>query len=69
MSNKINCDTKSLFLLNGTKIRSLITIPLQSRILVVSGKKEFVGIKGLDFLEENIQNKAYKNFYQGDIYN
>ena len=54
ISNKFKCDIKSLFLLNGTKIKSLMTIPLQARVLVASQTKEFNGIHGLDYLEENL---------------
>mmetsp|Transcript_16579 Transcript_16579/g.15867 ORF Transcript_16579/g.15867 Transcript_16579/m.15867 type:complete len:96 (+) Transcript_16579:917-1204(+) len=47
-------DLKYLYLIDGTRIKSLVMIPLSTRVLVASNSKIFSGIESLDQVETNV---------------
>jgi hypothetical protein len=51
---------KALYLLDGTRIKTLVLVPPETRVLVASMSKTFIGIEGLDKIEEMLKSKSSK---------
>lgn len=48
-------DIKALYNLEGKRIKTLIQVPMYSKIIIASTDKQFKGIKGVDKLRDEIE--------------
>lgn len=55
LSIKMQCEIKALYSLTGKRIRTLIQVPMYSKVLIASPEKSFKGIKGIDKLRAIVE--------------
>jgi hypothetical protein len=49
-------EIKAIFNLNGKRIKSLVSVPMYTKVLIVSTDKEFKGIRGISKLMSNLDS-------------
>jgi|LauGreDrversion4_2_1035121.scaffolds.fasta_scaffold682859_2 hypothetical protein len=58
-------DIKAIFNLNGKRIKSLVSVPMYTKVLIASTEKEFIGIRGISKLMSNIDSLSLRETGMG----
>ena len=48
-------DLKALYTLDGKRIKTLISVPMYTKVLIVSKEKAFKGLIGIDKIRSDIE--------------
>ena len=60
-------DLKALFTLDGKRIKTLISVPMYTKVLIVSTEKVFKGLVGIDKIRSDLEGSLSEREKQIEI--